>query len=244
MNARSRIYKLPLFGGAFGLALLGGALTASALQITKPASTATAPANPRPGLTTLTPAGSVSPKIPLSSDGDIRDIRPPRHVPSFLPWAAVAAGVTLLSAAAFVTWRWGRRGKFLQLLPHEIALQSLDEARQLMDPEHAREYCFAVSNIIRRYVEERFRVHAPKLTTEEFLHDLLQVRDTMREAHRALLREFLQHCDLAKFAGWRYSMSDLEAMHASARTFVQETAVAAAPVAAPVGEPQLALTTS
>jgi hypothetical protein len=144
----------------------------------------------------------------------------------------VAVGVLLFGVAALAAWRWIRRGKFLQMLPHEIALQFLEEARRLMDPEHAREYCFAVSTIIRRYVEERFNVHAPTLTTEEFLRDLVEVRDSMLESHRALLGEFLQHCDLAKFAGWRYSMPDLETMHASARTFVQQTAVANATTSA------------
>jgi hypothetical protein len=129
------------------------------------------------------------------------------------------------------------------MLPHEIALQRLEEARRLMDPEHAREYCFAVSNIIRRYVEERFHVRAPKLTTEEFLRDLVEVRDTMLEPHRELLGEFLEHCDLAKFAGWRYSMLDLEAMHASGRSFVQQTSVSAA-MAARRSEPQLVETVS
>jgi hypothetical protein len=130
------------------------------------------------------------------------------------------------------------------MLPHEIALQWLEEARQLMDPEHAREYCFAVSNIIRDYVEERFRVRAPKLTTEEFLRDLVEVKDTMLEPHRTLLGEFLRHCDLAKFAGWRYSMPDLEAMHASGRSFIQQTSVPAEKVTAQTSKPRLAVATS
>jgi hypothetical protein len=130
------------------------------------------------------------------------------------------------------------------MLPHEIALQRLEEARQLMDPEHAREYCFAVSNIIRCYIEERFHVRAPRLTTEEFLRDLVEMRDTMLQPHRALLGEFLEHCDLAKFAGWRYSMPDLEAMHASGRSFIEQTSVPVAKAAAQTSEPQLAVTAS
>jgi hypothetical protein len=142
-----------------------------------------------------------------------------------LPWAAVAVGVITFAVALFALWKWIWRGKFLEMQPYEIALQYLEEARRLMDPDQAREYCFAVSKIIRRYIEERFHVHAPTLTTEEFLRDLVEVRATMLEPHRALLGEFLQHCDLAKFAGWRYSAPDLEVMHASARTFVRQTAV-------------------
>jgi hypothetical protein len=64
----------------------------------------------------------------------------------------------------------------------------------------------------------------------------------MLEPNRALLGEFLQHCDLAKFAGWRYSLADLEEMHGSARSFVQKTSVGATMVATQKGKPQLAVT--
>jgi hypothetical protein len=242
MKALSLIYKLPVSGSALALALLISTLSVSALQTANPATSAAPPVNARPGLNTLTPTAPVSSQATPSPE-DIRDIRQPRHIPT-TPWAAVAVGVLLLSAGAFAA-RWlSRRGKFLQMLPHEIALQWLEEARQLMDPEHAREYCFAVSNIIRDYVEERFRVRAPKLTTEEFLRELVEVRDTMLQPHRALLGEFLEHCDLAKFAGWRYSMPDLEAMHATARSFVNQTAVPAEMTAAQTNKPRLAAATS
>jgi hypothetical protein len=219
------------------LSLLLGVLSASAFQTAtpgiSPGTTLPAPANAGPGHTNLTPAAPVSSQVPAASEEDVRDIRQPRHLPTSLPWAAAAAGVIILAAMAFAASRWIRRGKFFEMLPYEIALQYLEEARRLMDPAQAREYCFAVSKLIRRYIEERFHVHAPNLTTEEFLRDLVEVRvrDTMLESHRALLGEFLQHCDLAKFAGWRYSMPDLEAMHATARRFVQETASDPVPAA-------------
>jgi hypothetical protein len=39
-----------------------------------------------------------------------------------------------------------------------------------------------------------------------------------------LLVEFLNQCDLAKFAGMSLSQQDMESLHRSARTFVLETA--------------------
>ena len=243
MKALSFTHRIVARSGALTIALVLAALSASALQTAtpgiSPGTTLPAPANARPGHTNLTPAAPVSSQVPASSEEDIRDIRQPRHLPTPLPWATAAAGVIILAAMAFAAWRWIRRGKFLAMLPYEVALQYLEDARRLMDPDQAREYCFAVSKIIRRYIEERFHVHAPNLTTEEFLRDLVEVRDTMLESHRALLGEFLQHCDLAKFAGWRYSMTDLEAMHASAKSFVQETA--ADPVPAAKGTPPAAV---
>jgi hypothetical protein len=61
----------------------------------------------------LTPAALVASGIPTSPSEDIRDIRRPRHIPTPLAWVAVAAGVLLVSAAAFATRRKLRRGKLL-----------------------------------------------------------------------------------------------------------------------------------
>ena len=235
MKTLSFTHQIVARSGALTLSLLLGVLSAAAIETPtpgiRPGRTPTAPANARPGHTNLTPAALVSSQAPAASGEDIRDIRQPRHLPTSLPWAAAAAGVLILAALAFAAWRWVRRGKFLARLPHEIALQSLADARRLMDPDQAREYCFAVSKIIRRYIEDRFHVQAPKLTTEEFLRDLVEVQATILEPHRTLLGEFLQHCDLAKFAGWRYAMPDLEAMHATAGSFVQATASDPVPAA-------------
>jgi len=213
---------------AIVLALQLGALSASALQTaaTQPGpAPAKAPApNAASSHPNLTSAAPVASRNPASSAEDIRDIRQPRHLPTPLAWVAVAAGVMLLSAAAFAAWRWLRRGKLLSLTPCAAALQQLEAARRLMDPEHAREYCFAASQIIRNYVERQFHVQAPRLTTEEFLRDLVEVRETMLASHRELLGDFLQHCDLAKFAGWRYSLPALEHMHNTAVNFVRQSA--------------------
>ena len=190
------------------------------------------PGRPSTSPTTLTPAAPVSSQVPASSEEDIRDIRQPRHLPTPIPWIAVAAGVILLAAAAIVSWKWLRRRHFLAQAPYEVALAQLEAARRLMDPEQAREYCFAVSEIIRNYLQVQFHLHAPRLTTEEFLRELVEVRETMLASHRSLLGDFLQHCDLAKFAGWRYSQAALEDMHGTASDFVKQTGAEVAALAA------------
>ncbi len=111
-----------------------------------------------------------------------------------------------------------------------------------MNPEGAREYCFAVSEIIRNYVEVQFSIHAPRLTTEEFLRDLVEAPQQMLNTHRTLLGGFLQHCDLAKFAGWRYALADLEGMHNGAVNFVQQTALDSVPAAPNPAQPAPATT--
>jgi len=241
----SRFLILP---GAAAFALLFTVANAPALTNPAPAGAAAPVAQSLPAgtKTTLTPAVTLSSPAPDSGE-DIRDIRHPRHVPTHWFWVAVAAGVSTLLAAALLLWIYLRRSRIFELSPNEIALERLEAARRLMHPDHAREYCFVVSQIIRGYVEEQLRLRAPRLTTEEFLRELVEGQAGIAGAHRALLGDFLQHCDLAKFAGWRYSLEALSDMHDTAIEFVQQSAATANPhvTAAPeiqVVHPEPALT--
>ena len=87
-----------------------------------------------------------------------------------------------------------------------------------------RQFSFAVSEIVRQYVEEAFRVRAAHRTTEELLADLMLDRSPVA-LHRTALGEFLRYCDLAKFAGWSLSPADRSALLTSAETFVRATSV-------------------
>ena len=187
------------------VALSIGSLNAFAL-------TQTAPAKPAPAA------------VPNAVTQDIRDIRGPKHIPSPWLWPAWVAGGLALGALGYAVWRWNRRRAIAAAkLPYEIALDRLEEARALMQPENAREFSITVSEIVRNYIEDRFQVRAARRTTEEFLHELLEPSDSMLASHCGLLADFLIHCDLAKFARWILSIQEMETMLQSARTFVLET---------------------
>jgi hypothetical protein len=174
--------------------------------------------NPASGMSAAPPAG------PGRMVEDIRDIRGPRHIPSPWFWPLWLAGGTALAAVLYAAWRWNRRRQLVRAKrPFEIALEQLELARKLMRPESAREFSIAVSEAARNYIEARFQVRAARRTTEEFLYDLLDPSDALLGGHRALLADFLHHCDLAKFARWILSIDEMESMLQSARTFVMET---------------------
>src|SRR4029077_9600432 len=91
-----------------------------------------------------------------------------------------------------------------------------------------KEYYSALSGIVRAYVERRFGVRAPEMTTEEFL--LTTARGgRLQGAYRALLGEFLGQSDLVKFARHVPTLADSERAWASARRFVEETAAGGLP---------------
>jgi hypothetical protein len=97
--------------------------------------------------------------------------------------------------------------------------------RHLSDP---RLFCIAVSDALRAYLEERFQLRAPERTTEEFLQDL-QTTPLLTVEQKLGLTEFLQRCDLVKFARDEPTESALRELHEAALRLVDETA--------PFGEP-------
>ena len=154
---------------------------------------------------------------------DIRDIRPPIHIPYGWLWAVYLTGAMVLAGLAYAAWRWRKHGGLRRRLPYEIALEKLEAARALMMPDEAYTFSLAVSEIVRTYIEEHFHARAAHRTTEEFLHDLLTGEYLSLSSHRPALSDFLEHCDLAKFARWQLSLPEMEAMHLSACAFVAET---------------------
>ena len=104
--------------------------------------------------------------------------------------------------------------------PHVRARQKLEEALALIG--QPREFCILVSDTIRWYLEERFDFHAPERTTEEFLYEL-QSTDLLTRDQKESLGEFLNRCDLVKFAKYEPREPELRELHSSALRLVEET---------------------
>jgi hypothetical protein len=179
-----------------------------------------AQAAPTPAAPPAPPAPVVqaAPHQPTAPEEDILDIRGPIHIPASFPWLAWSAGALAAAGLGFGAWKFFRRPR--RKLPYEIALEKLAATRPLMALESAEPFSFAVSEIVRRFIEECLPVRAAHRTTSEFLHDLVNLPDSPLAAHRETLAEFLQHCDLAKFARWSLTLPQMEAMLASASAFV------------------------
>jgi hypothetical protein len=232
----------PLHAAANPAALMNAAATTAPADAT-PTGTAPAGATPTPfapsGAAPMTPSGTTPTGSAASATApadDIRDIRGPKGM--FPLWIAIAlaAALALLAAGGYGAWRWfHRKRKVRPLRPFEIALQRLEEIRPLMRPSSVREFSIAISDIVRRYIEEEFHLTATHRTTEEFLHDLLQSANGALSSHRNLLAHFLNQCDVAKFAAASLSARIMETLHESARSFVTETSKPTAAAQPPAG---------
>lgn len=165
---------------------------------------------------------SASQAVPAS---DIRDIRPPVEIVSPWAWIWWALLVFAVAVAAFFLWRWWRQKKAVEAIvppvpPHVRAKQRLAEALAVIG--QPREFCIVVSDVLRLYLEERFRFRAPERTTEEFLLDLKKTDLLMRDQKESL-EDFLTRCDLVKFAKYEPREPELRDLHASALRLVEET---------------------
>jgi hypothetical protein len=139
----------------------------------------------------------------------------------------VLIGVTVLAVVGFVLWRrW--RARRPQLTPAmveaatEDALAELEKLRSLIAMENSRPYAIQVSGVVRRYIERRFGIFAPRRSTEEFLVEA-QSSPLLADRYQEHLSEFLASCDFLKFARAFAETSELEQIHSAAVRFVADT---------------------
>lgn len=126
----------------------------------------------------------------------------------WLPWTLGALGVVAL--LALVLW-WRRRSRRarpadveVRLPAHVTALRALARLRHAprTTAEEIDAFYVEVSRILRGYLEERFGLHAPERTTDEFLAELNAQGQAspLDGLQRGALGGFLRQCDLVKFA--------------------------------------------
>src|SRR5262249_6675334 len=121
--------------------------------------------------------------------------------------------------------------------PDAWAMQELDRLQALApsDPAQVEHYHTLLSDVVRRYLERRFGIHASEQTSAEFLAALAE-SGQLPEAQHVDLRAFIERCDLAKYARADYSAEECRTAVQLAREFVKHTAKASSQTAtAPAG---------
>ena len=156
---------------------------------------------------------------------------PPAEPLSPRAWAAIAGAVVGAAALLGLLIGWLRRlarRPAPPALPEIWALRALAEleAAGLIDRGRAKQYYYSLSEIVRVYIERKFGLAAPEMTTEEFLGTLARNRGALPyDADR--LRDFLQACDLVKYAAFTPRAAEAEQALSIARAFIDATAAAA-----------------
>jgi hypothetical protein len=179
---------------------------------------------------------TVSSFLPGASKGlQIKDIKGPEELPPDTTRLLLMTGLlvtfVIVAGGAYAYWRKTHAQKeevIIQASPDEIAFQELDTllAEDLLARGEVKLFHLRISDILRRYIENRFGLKAPERTTEEFLAELsqnYQLQKALLTNHKRLLEEFLSQCDLVKFAKHEPSIEESGKTFVICREFVEET---------------------
>ncbi len=155
----------------------------------------------------------------------LHDIAPPVDYSLVPTWAVFVGSLLVLSLLGLVVWLLARRRRPLPPppTPREKALAAL----ALLRPEAETPYQFSirVSDVLRRYVSEQFQIPSTRQTSIEFLAALAS-QPGFSEPERALLRDFLDRCDLIKFSRYEATVEESRLLLGEAEQFVKGEALA------------------
>ena len=191
---------------------------------------------------------SVASVIPANAAPGVMDIAGPVSVQDPIPWLTYGILLVLLAIAAGAAYWY----KFVRVVPgpppplpvppHVRALEALEaiQREKLVEKGLYKEYYIRVSDVLRHYMEDEFQLRAPERTTEEFLAEI-QHNAVLGLQEQLLLRSFLRHCDLVKFAKAEPSSEEIRETFQTCEKFVIDSEAAhralkaaAARIAAPV----------
>ena len=162
---------------------------------------------------------------PLELQPSLPDLGP-RRIGGLPLWAWLLGAGAVLALASSLLWRvWtAYQARQRQRSAYEIARSELDAllARGRPQAETVDAFYVQLSLIVRSYLENRFALRSPELTTEEFLNEMGRSPDLAR-SHQQLLRDFLVQADLVKFAGYRPEAEIVSQSIAAAERFLEDT---------------------
>ncbi|MBN1507569.1 MAG: hypothetical protein JW955_12025 [Sedimentisphaerales bacterium] len=140
-------------------------------------------------------------------------------------WVLVLLGVAAVPAGWLVL-RSRRARELVRIFKpaHEVAYARLRAlvAEDLIEAGRIKEFYERISGILRHYIEDRFDLHAPERTTEEFLAEL-RFTEVLSSAHKEVLGEFLTHCDLVKFAKHQPTTEQVQRTFDLVKDFIEKT---------------------
>jgi hypothetical protein len=166
--------------------------------------------------------------LPDDAEADLvraRDFIEPNRDPKRIWWGLIALSVALAIAAILALPAWRRwREEARRQSAFDLAINRLAALRRQSrdDAEQIDAFFVELSALIRRYVEDRFHLRAPELTTEEFL-GAATASTELTDDHRQFLRDFLNTADMVKFAQLLPDAEDIERGLSAAARFLEQT---------------------
>jgi hypothetical protein len=158
----------------------------------------------------------------LFAVADIHEIAPPVDYSLVPPWVIFGGSFLALAVLGLIGWwirKRSRRPKPEQS-PRDRTLQELNRIGGEMETLTPYQFSIRVSDILRRYVTEQYQLPVTRQTSVEFLSTLAKA-SPFSEDERSLLEDFLNRCDLIKFARYDATIDDSRLLLEEATRFVQ-----------------------
>ena len=145
-----------------------------------------------------------------STNAQLFGLAPPIDVPykfgefkHIIIWSLVIAGVLLIVLLTIVFYRKRQRDQVIEEIKvpaHILALGELTdlETQKLIEAERVKDFYSVLSDILRRYLENRYNFLALESTTDEILKELKQY--VYKTQNVKDIDAFLRDADLVKFA--------------------------------------------
>jgi hypothetical protein len=174
-----------------------------------------------PSNTPLLPC-SIAPALVVLAAEEFHDIAPPLDYSLIPPWLVFVIAFVALSLLGLIAWLFAKRRKppAPPKLPREIALEELEQISREIERMSPYQFSIGVSDILRKYVTQQYGLPATRQTSIEFLTALARASSFSAE-EKSLLEDFLNRCDLIKFARYEATTSDSESLLQEAIRFVK-----------------------
>ena len=160
---------------------------------------------------------------------DILDIKGPvgfpRRVKPYIISSVMFLVIVLIAISLVLIKKKKKPESIIPPKPaHQMAYEALENLKKkdLIKQGKIKEYYIELSLIVRHYLENRFYLRAPEMTTEEFM-SMVKDSSALSYEHKSLLREFLSHCDLVKFAKYKPEYAKIDSSFDSAKKLIDQT---------------------
>src|SRR6476469_2351681 len=158
----------------------------------------------------------------LAAAADIHEIAPPVDyslVPPWVVFVGIAVALALLGLIAWWIRKRAQRPKPIRSA-RDRALDALAQVEREMETLSPYQFSIAASDLLRGYVTEQYQLPVTRQTSFEFL-SLLAKSSPFSEDEASLLGDFLQRCDLIKFARYDATPDDSRRLLEEAMQFVK-----------------------
>lgn len=160
---------------------------------------------------------------------DIRPLKAPVEITGGFPLVAFLILVLAFTAAIAVFIYFKRRKQAVTATenplksPEEIAMEELQALREknLAGKGMIKEYYIEISDIIRKYIEGKFRVSALDRTTWEIYQEMRDKK--IQRQSTARIKDFLEGCDMVKFAKYIPDQKEIEDAYNKAKEIIEIT---------------------